>query len=115
MADHEECRAALEQLSQNLARAGGNVQQAAAVDRTLSCWITDLDLTFTGVLREGRIQELAEAPGAPAARADIRLAMAGDDLLALVGGRLNFASAWATGRVKLEAGIRDLLRLRTLL
>ena len=41
--------------------------------------------------------------------------MAGDDLVALVDGRLNFALAWATGRVKLEAGLRDLLRLRSLL
>ncbi|GAA1274041.1 hypothetical protein GCM10009665_72060 [Kitasatospora nipponensis] len=115
MADIEECRAALEQLSQNLARAGGNVQQAATVDRSLSCWLTDLDLTFTGTLRGGRIQDVAQAPGAPVGRADIRLVMVSDDLVALVGGRLNFASAWATGRVRLEAGIRDLLRLRTLL
>lgn len=114
MADTEECRAALEQLSKNITRANGNVAQAAA-DRTLSCRLTDLDLTFTGTLRDGRIQDLSEAPGAPVARADIRLTMASDDLVALVGGRLNFASAWATGRVKLEAGIRDLLRLRTLL
>ncbi|MDH6113532.1 hypothetical protein P3T36_005305 [Kitasatospora sp. MAP12-15] len=115
MADTDECREALEQLSRNLGRANGNVKQAAALDRTLSCRLTDLDLTFTGTLREGRIQGLAEAPGAPVGRADIRLTMASDDLVALVGGRLNFASAWATGRVRLEAGIRDLLRLRTLL
>jgi hypothetical protein len=35
--------------------------------------------------------------------------------VALVGGDLNFAAAWASGRVKLEAGIRDLLHLRKLL
>ncbi|MDH6134083.1 hypothetical protein P3T37_003485 [Kitasatospora sp. MAA4] len=115
MADTDECRTALEQLSRNLARANGNVAQAAALDRTLSCRITDLDLTFTGTLSGGRIQGLAEAPGAPTERAEIRLAMSSDDLVALVGGRLNFASAWATGRVRLEAGFRDLLRLRTLL
>jgi hypothetical protein len=33
----------------------------------------------------------------------------------MVDGRLNFAKAWASGRIRLEAGFRDLLRLRTLL
>jgi hypothetical protein len=41
--------------------------------------------------------------------------MAGDDLLALVDGELNFAKAWGGGRVKLEAGLLDLFRLRKLL
>lgn len=41
--------------------------------------------------------------------------MTGDDLVALVAGELNFARAWGSGRVKLEAGLRDLLRLRKLL
>ncbi|WP_380280369.1 SCP2 sterol-binding domain-containing protein [Kitasatospora purpeofusca] len=115
MADAEECREALEQLSRNLAKATGDVRKAAELDRSLSCRITDLDLTFTGRLREGSIQDLREAPGGPAGKADIRLTMSSDDLVALVGGRLNFAAAWATGRVRLEAGFRDLLRLRTLL
>jgi hypothetical protein len=33
----------------------------------------------------------------------------------MVDGSLNFAKAWGSGRVRLEAGLRDLLRLRTLL
>ncbi|MFE7561167.1 alkyl sulfatase C-terminal domain-containing protein [Kitasatospora sp. NPDC057500] len=115
MADAEECREALEQLSRNLAKATGDVRKAAGLDRSLSCRITDLDLTFTGRLREGSIQDLKEAPGLPTEKADLRLTMSSDDLVALVGGRLNFASAWAGGRVRLEAGFRDLLRLRTLL
>ncbi|MCX4746020.1 SCP2 sterol-binding domain-containing protein [Kitasatospora sp. NBC_01287] len=115
MAEPEECRTALEQLSRNLAQAGGDLRRAAALDRSLSCWLTDLDLTFTGVLRGGRIEDLAQAPGAPGTKAAIRLTMTSDDLVALVGGRLNFAGAWAGGRVRLEAGFRDLLRLRTLL
>ncbi|WP_327066480.1 sterol-binding protein [Kitasatospora sp. NBC_01250] len=115
MADTDACRAALEQLSRNMAQAEGNVRKAAALDRSLSCWLTDLDLTFTGMLREGRIQDLVHAPGAPTEKAAIRLAMTSDDLVALVGGRLNFAGAWAAGRVRLEAGFRDLLRLRALL
>ncbi|MFJ9446343.1 SCP2 sterol-binding domain-containing protein [Kitasatospora sp. NPDC101235] len=114
MANSEECREALEQLSRNMTKSTGDVRKAAALDRSLSCRITDLDLTFTGQLRDGRIQDVVAAPGPPAAKAEIRLTMSSDDLVALVGGRLNFASAWASGRIKLEAGFRDLLRLRTL-
>ena len=115
MANPAECRAALIQLSENLGNAKGDVRAAATLDRSLTCWITDLDLTFTGRLRDGRIEDITELPGKPAQKAQLRLAMKGDDLVELVDGRLGFASAWASGRVKLEASILDLLQLRKLL
>jgi hypothetical protein len=115
MATSEECRQALMQLSENLSRSDGDVHKAAALDRSLTCFITDLDITFTGQLRAGQIHDIVETPGAPRSTAQIRLTMSSDDLVDLVAGRLRFASAWAHGRVKLEAGLRDLLRLRSLL
>ncbi|MBT2444035.1 SCP2 sterol-binding domain-containing protein [Streptomyces sp. ISL-36] len=115
MATIEECRSALDKLSDNLTRANGEVRSATALDRTLSCHLTDLDTTFTGRLAGGRIEVGDTVPGPPPAKAQIRLAMTGDDLVAMVNGELNFAKAWASGRVKLEAGLRDLLRLRSLL
>ncbi|WP_066942876.1 SCP2 sterol-binding domain-containing protein [Streptomyces lushanensis] len=115
MATTEECRSALEKLSDNLARADGRVRTAAGLDRSLSCHITDLDLTFTGRLVDGRIEVAETLQGPPPQKAEIGLAMAGDDLVALVDGELNFARAWGAGRVRLDAGFRDLLRLRTLL
>ncbi|MGW2017586.1 SCP2 sterol-binding domain-containing protein [Streptomyces sp. NPDC001927] len=115
MATIEECRSALDKLSDNLTRADGEVRSAAALDRSLSCHITDLDTTFTGRLMDGRIQVQDTVPGPPPAKAQIRLAMTGDDLVAMVEGELNFAKAWASGRVRLEAGFRDLLKLRSLL
>lgn len=115
MATTEECRSALNRLSDNLARADGEVRSAAALNRSLSCHIKDLDVTFTGRLSAGRIEVLETLDGPPAQKADIRLAMTGDDLVAMVDGKLNFAKAWASGRVRLEAGFRDLLRLRALL
>jgi predicted lipid carrier protein YhbT len=115
MATTEECRTALDKLSDNLAQADSDVRGAAALDRSLSCHIRDLDITFTGRLEDGRIAVADTFPGPPRDRAEIRLAMNGDDLVAMVNGDLNFAKAWASGRVRLEAGFRDLLRLRTLL
>ncbi|GGU85424.1 hypothetical protein GCM10010211_59400 [Streptomyces albospinus] len=115
MATLDQCRAALDRLAQNLSSAQGDVRSAAALDRSLSCRITDLDTTFVGRLADGTIRDVTSVPGPPPDKAEIRLTMAGDDLVALVDGRLNFAKAWGSGRVKLEAGVRDLLRLRTLL
>ncbi len=110
-----ECRSALRRLSDNLAAAEGDVRGTAALDRSLSCHIKDLDITFTGRLTDGRILVRDTVEGPPREKAEIRLAMTGDDLVALVDGDLNFAKAWGSGRVRLEAGFRDLLKLRSLL
>ncbi|MET9736164.1 sterol-binding protein [Streptomyces sp. NPDC006458] len=115
MATIDACRAALEKLSDNMQHAEGDVRAAAALDRSVSCHITDLDVTFVGRMSDGRIHVHDTLPGPPPDRAQIRLALAGDDLVALVGGGLHFARAWGSGRVKLEASLMDLFRLRKLL
>ncbi|MEU2687916.1 sterol-binding protein [Streptomyces hygroscopicus] len=115
MATLEQCRGALEKLAENLAGANGDLRSAAALDRSVSCWITDLDTTFVGRLVDSRIEDVTAEPGPPGERAQIRLTMTGDDLVALVDGELHFARAWGSGRIKLEAGLRDLIRLRKLL
>ncbi len=114
MATIEECRAALDKLSDSMGRAEGDVRAAASMERSVSCHVTDLDVTFRGS-PGGRIDVRDTFPGPPREKAQIRLAMTGDDLVALVDGELHFARAWASGRVRLEAGLRDLFRLRKLL
>ncbi|WP_405878844.1 sterol-binding protein [Streptomyces sp. NBC_01136] len=115
MATIEECRSALDKLSDNMAGAHGDVREAAALDRSLSCHITDLDITFVGRLKGGRIEILDTIQGPPLEKTQIRLAMSGDDLVSMVDGELHFAKAWGSGRVKLEAALLDLFRLRKLL
>ncbi|MEU3756173.1 sterol-binding protein [Streptomyces olivoreticuli] len=115
MATIEECREALDRLAENLAGASGDLRDAAAPDRSLSCHLSDLDVTFTGHLAGGHIQDVRTVPGTPERRAEIALTMSGDDLVALVHGRLSFAKAWASGRVRVQASLRDVLRLRSLL
>ncbi|WP_244524086.1 alkyl sulfatase C-terminal domain-containing protein [Blastococcus sp. DSM 46786] len=89
---------------------------AAGLDRSLSCRLTDLEQVVLGRLSSGSVRNLHAVPdGAGVPKADIRLTMTSDDLVALTDGRLSFGPAWASGRVKLEAGLRDLLRLRKLL
>jgi hypothetical protein len=43
------------------------------------------------------------------------MSMTGDDLLALVAGDLGVGAAWAGGRLKVQAGMLDLLKLRSML
>jgi putative sterol carrier protein len=89
---------------------------AEGLDRSLSCRLTDLDQIVLGRLGSGSVRDLKVQPYGPEVpKADIRLTMTSDDLVAMTDGDLHFGKAWASGRVKLEAGLRDLLRLRKLL
>ena len=112
MATMDQCLTALKGILGDIAAHPA----AAGLDRSLSCRLTDLDEVVLGRLRSGAVRDLHVLPHGPEIpKADIRLAMASDDLLALTDGQLNFGAAWASGRVKLEAGLRDLLRLRKIL
>ena len=112
MATLDQCMTALKEVLGDLAANPA----AAGLDRSLSCRLTDLGQVVQGRLSAGAVRDLHVVPDDPTApKADIRLTMSSDDLVALTDGRLHFGSAWAKGRVKLEAGLRDLLRLRKIL
>lgn len=113
MATVDECRSALEQFSAKLGGAEGELGRAAHLDRSLSCRIPDLGVTFRGHLRGGALHDITTEPGTD--KAQIRLEAGSDDLVALVHGDLDFAPAWARGRIKLDASLKDLLTLRKLL
>ena len=109
MATMEQCLTALKGVLGDLAANPA----AEGLDRSVSCRFSDLDEVVVGRLAGGAVRDLHVLPHGPdVPKADIRLTMASDDLIALTDGRLSFGKAWATGRVKLEAGLRDLLRLR---
>jgi hypothetical protein len=108
----DQCMTALKMVLGDLASSPA----AAGLDRSLSCRLPDLEQVLLGRLSAGAVRDVRHVPDdAVMPRADIRLTMSSDDLVALTDGRLHFGSAWATGRVKLEAGLRDILRLRKLL
>ena len=112
MATMDQCMTALKSILGDLAANPA----AAGLDRSLSCRLPDLEQVVLGRLSSGAVRDMRAVDDGPAVpRADIRLTMTSDDLVALTGGELSFGPAWATGRVKLEAGLRDLLRLRKLL
>ncbi len=116
MATVEECRTALSKLAARLAEVDQDTRSKHAADRTLSLWLSDLDTGFSGRLVDGELVDVEAAPSADAAgKAQLKLRCSGDDLVALTDGRLGAGTAWATGRLKIDASLPDLLRLRTLL
>ena len=75
--------------------------------------VPDLDAAWYSVVEHGRVSQPTETP--PNGRADIILRVGSDDLVDLVEGRISFLSAFTSGKVKVDASIVDLLRLRSLL
>lgn len=111
MATTAECEQAFRQLAERLADADPSARKKASFDRTLTCRLTDLDVIFAGRLREGSLTEIRQVVTRDA---QVRMSMTSDDLIKLVAGELNMGSAWATGRVKIDAGVFDLLKLRSI-
>lgn len=112
MATTAACRKALENLASRLREVDEDDRRQHTFDRTLSCHVPDLDTTFSGALTDGHIVGITTEPSPKAA---IRLTATSDDLVALTDGDLSFGQAWLSGRVKVEAGVRDLIKLRSML
>ncbi|ACY97733.1 MULTISPECIES: SCP2 sterol-binding domain-containing protein [Thermomonospora] len=113
MANEEECRAALDLIRARLAKVHPELFAEHVVERTISCRISDLGLTLHSAIHRGGLDPFE--PAEDARPAQVRLTVSSDDLVALANDELHAAKAWATGRLKVEAGFRDLLRLRKLL
>ena len=113
MANEEECRDALDRIAERLAEVDADRLAEHVVERTISCRIPDLRVAYRTRIHTGGLDpfERTDDPGA----AQVRLTVNSDDLVALSKDELNPAKAWATGRLKVEASVFDLLRLRKLL
>lgn len=111
MATVTECEQALDALAARLAAADPETRRKSALDRTLSCTLRDLKVTFGGQIKDGLltgITQEAEPTG------QVKLSMSSDDLVALVAGKLNLVGAWTSGRVKIDARVFDLIKLRSI-
>ena len=114
MATKEEVEARLGEL---IDRLGQNEEAARAVRRSLpdprilALHVTDLDLRYWTELAAGRLAPLER--GEPE-EAHIRITAGSDDLVGLVEGGVSLFSAYASGRIRIEASFSDLLKLRKL-
>ena len=114
MATHEECRTALESLTNRLAQLSPEHRAAHLVERDVSCEVRDLGVTFTTRLGPEGVAPVTELNGS-GGQAQVRFSTRSDDLLAIADDPGSFARAWLTGRIRVEASVFDLLRLRKLL
>jgi predicted lipid carrier protein YhbT len=113
MATAQEARSALERIAARLTEVDADELAKHVVERTISCRVPDLDLIFLTRIHRGGLDEFQTVGDADTAQ--VRLTVSSDDLVALATDELHVAKAWATGRLKIEASLGDLLRLRKIL
>jgi len=111
MATVEECEKAFHDLAARLGTVDAQQRKKVALDRSLSCKLRDHDVIFAGQLRDSELRDIQQVDRADA---QIRLTVASDDLIKLTSGELSFASAWATGKLRIDANVFDLLKLRSM-
>jgi hypothetical protein len=113
MSSAEECRTALQKLAARLSELSPTEREQYFGNRTISVTVPDLNVTFVTVLGSGDDPVREAAPGEPPA--DIRMTAKSDEVVALAEQPMNIARDWMTGRIKIEASMKDLFRLRRLL
>jgi predicted lipid carrier protein YhbT len=114
MATAAECRTALEALTARISEMDAEARATHLADRTLSCTVTDLGVTFVTKLGQDGASAVAESgPGDPPAQ--VRFSASSSELVAISGDPGRFVRSWLTGHVKVHASLGDLLRLRKLL
>ena len=112
MATVDECEAALHDVAALLHSVDAELREQHAVDRTVTCWVSDLKVCFSANLGSHGLSDITRGGQHDG---QVRVKVTSDDLIALTKGELSLPVAWATGRVKVDASISDLLRLRALL
>jgi hypothetical protein len=114
MATVEECRKALENLTARISDMKPDDRATFLVDRTLSCGIPDLGVTFLTRLGPHGADPVREA-GPEDGVAQIRFTANSDVVVSIADDPKSFARAWVTGRLKIQGNVFDLLRLRKLM
>lgn len=112
MASPEEVEVVLARLAERLENVKSQYRPMLPGRRTVEADFPDLGLAYHAYWHDGRISELHQGP---ADAADIRVECDSDDLIALADGELEFRRAYASERVRVDASMSDMLRLRSLL
>jgi hypothetical protein len=109
----EECREALQKLAGRLSELSPADREQYFGNRSISVTIPDLGVTYATKLGSGDDPVHEVLPGEPPA--DIRLTANSGEVVALAQQPMNIARSWMTGKIKIEASMKDLFRLRRLL
>lgn len=112
MATVEQIEVTLGALIGRLEHVDTNYRAMLPARRTIEACCTDLGLMYHAYWRNGKLSDLHEGP---ADRPDIRIELTSVDLLEIAEGRLRFRDAYVTQRIRVDASVTDLLRLRAVL
>jgi hypothetical protein len=114
MATAEECRTALEKLTGRIAEMDAEDRARNLVDRTMSCRVPDLGVTFlTRLSSQGAEPVRLAEEGAPAAQ--VRFIADSDVVVGVAADPGTFMKAWLSGRLKVQGSVFDLIHLRKLM
>lgn len=116
MASRDEVERRLEGLLERLRgteEARASLRASVPEPRVLGLHVTDLDASYWAELTEGRMGGLRA--GEPTGEVHVRIRASSDDLVALVDGEMTFVSAYLSGRIRVDAGMADMLQIRRLL
>jgi hypothetical protein len=114
MATAEDCRAALTALTARISDMDPDARKNNLIERTMSCQVPDLGITFATRLGPHGADPVTEAP--PGAQpAQVRFTADSDVVVSITDDPGSFTRAWLAGRLKVEGSIMDLLRLRKLM
>ena len=113
MATVEEVESTLADLIRLLEKLDPGSRAMLPSRRLIEARCADLGLVYHAAWRNGQLGEMHEGP--PSKRADIRIEIDSDDLLAVASGERTFKSAFQSQRIRIDASMTDLLRLRAAL
>jgi predicted lipid carrier protein YhbT len=111
VASIDECRAALDYLAEMLEKVDPVLRERHVLDRTVACTVKDLGVVFTAHLRDGGLHDIEQVV---TAKAQLRATLSSDDLVRLTRGELDVAAALTRGKLRVDASVFDLLKLRSL-
>lgn len=103
-------RAAIDALRSRVNAA--RVEDGIIPDRTIVCTVPDLERSFRTELRKGKLSEVTVVD--TGTKADARLTARSDELVALLEGRSNIATAFLFGKIRIDASPADMLLIRKL-
>jgi hypothetical protein len=114
MATAEEVQIALEKLTGRIADMDAKDRAKHLVDRTLSCRVPDLGVTFlTRLGPDGAEPVSLAADGAQPAQ--VRFTADSDVVVAIAADPGTFIRSWVSGKLKVQGSVLDLLHLRRLM
>lgn len=112
MASAEEVEKTLERLLSRFRRLDDSYKTMLPAHRVVEAEFPDIDLVYHAEWTDGAVSQLYDGP---ADDPNIKVSMSSDDLIAMDQGELGFRRAFATNRLRLEASMTDLLRLRSVM